>query len=121
MIQLHERTYTCPVDVTLGLVGGKWKILILSHLHQFHRKGFSDILNNLPVVSEKMLMQQLKELQRDNLIDKEVLSQKPYRVEYFLTDHGKTLSPMFDFMSTWGIDYLKKNNIDYLKDQSLYK
>ena len=68
-----------------------------------------------------MLMQQLKELQRDKLIDKKVLSEKPYRVEYFLTKHGNTLSPLYKFMSKWGIKYLKQNNIDYLKDQSLYK
>jgi DNA-binding HxlR family transcriptional regulator len=121
MIKLHEKTYTCPVDVTLSLVGGKWKILILSHLNQFSRKGFSEIRDNLPGVSEKMLMQQLKELQRDNLIDKEVISPKPYRVEYFLTEYGKTLTPLFEFLSKWGIDYLKQHNIDYMKDQNLYK
>ncbi|MBA4057658.1 MAG: transcriptional regulator, partial [Marivirga sp.] len=82
---------------------------------------FSEIRNNLPGVSEKMLMQQLKELQRDNLIDKNVLSEKPYRVEYFLTGFGLSLSPLYDFMSKWGIDYLKRNNIDYVKDQHLYK
>jgi DNA-binding HxlR family transcriptional regulator len=121
MIELNDKKYTCPVDVTLSLVGGKWKILILSHLHQFERKGFSEIRNNLPGISEKMLMQQLKELQRDHLIAKDVLSEKPYRVEYFLTTQGKSLSPLFDFLSKWGIDYLKKNDIDYLKDQHLYK
>ena len=121
MITLNNKTYTCPVDVTLSLIGGKWKILILSHLHQFERRGFSEIRDNLPRVSEKMLMQQLKELQRDNLIDKKVLSDKPYRVEYFLTEYGKSLSPLYDFMGRWGIDYLKKHNIDYLKDQNLYK
>jgi DNA-binding HxlR family transcriptional regulator len=121
MITLNDKTFTCPVDVTLSMVGGKWKLLILSHLHQFERKGFSEIRNNLPGVSEKMLIQQLKELQRDQLIDKTVLSAKPYRVEYFLTEFGKTLSPLYEFMSTWGISYLKKNNIDYLKDQHLYK
>lgn len=121
MIELNNKTYTCPVDVTLSLVGGKWKILILSHLHQFGGRGFSEIKTNLPRISEKMLIQQLKELQRDDLINKKVLSAKPYRVEYFLTEHGRTLSPLYSFMSTWGIDYLKRNNIDYLKDQHLYK
>ncbi len=121
MIELNNKIYTCPVDVTLSMIGGKWKILILSHLHQFEKGGFSGIRNNLPKVSEKMLMQQLKELQRDNLIDKKVLSIKPYRVEYFLTGYGRTLSPLYSFMSEWGIDYLKQNNIDYLKDQHLYK
>lgn len=121
MIQLNNKTYTCPVDVTLSLVGGKWKILILSHLHWTARKGFSEIKTNLPGISEKMLNQQLKELQRDGLIMKNVLSEKPYRVEYFLTEQGQTLSPLYNFLSTWGIDYLKKNQIDYLQDQHLYK
>jgi DNA-binding HxlR family transcriptional regulator len=121
MITLKNKVYTCPVDVTLSMIGGKWKILILSHLRQFKRRGFSEIRNNLPGVSEKMLMQQLKELQRDGLIDKKVLSEKPYRVEYFLTSFGDSLSPLYDFMSQWGIEYLKRNNIDYIQDQHLYK
>jgi DNA-binding HxlR family transcriptional regulator len=121
MINLNNKRYTCPVDVTLGLVGGKWKILILSHLHQFGRRSFSDIRNNMPRISEKMLNQQLKELMSENLISKNILSQKPLRVEYFLTEFGSSLSPLFKFLSEWGIDYLKKNNIDYLKDQHLYK
>jgi len=121
MITLNDKTFTCPVDVTLSMIGGKWKLLILSHLYQFERRGFSEIRKNLPGVSEKMLIQQLKELQRDNLIDKTVLSAKPYRVEYFLTESGQSLSPLYEFMSTWGIRYLKENNIDYIKDQHLYK
>lgn len=121
MIELNNKVFTCPVDVTLSLIGGKWKILILSHLYWVERKGFSEIKTNLPGISEKMLNQQLKELQRDNLIAKNILSEKPYRVEYLLTEHGRSLSPLYSFLSTWGVEYLKKNNIDYLKDQHLYK
>ncbi|NSL88008.1 winged helix-turn-helix transcriptional regulator [Chitinophaga solisilvae] len=121
MIQLHDKVYTCPVDVTLGFIGGKWKLLILSHLHQFERKNYSQIKSNLPGVSEKMLSQQLKELERDKLIEKEVLSLKPYRVEYMLSAYGKALSPVYEVMSSWGISYLKHNGIDYMKDQELYK
>ena len=121
MIALNNKTYTCPVDVTLSLIGGKWKILILAHLNQFEKRGFSDIKSNLPGVSEKMLNQQLKELQRDNLIAKNILSEKPYRVEYILSEQGKSLTPLYQFLSSWGIDYLKRNEIDYLKDQHLYK
>ena len=62
MIQLNNKNYTCPVDVTLTLIGGKWKILILSHLNQFGDRSFSQIRDNLPGVSEKMLTQQLKEI-----------------------------------------------------------
>lgn len=121
MIHLNDKTYTCPVDVTLSFIGGKWKLLILSHLYQFTRKSYSEIRDNLPGVSEKMLSQQLKELERNKLIEKEVLSLKPYRVEYFLSENGKTLSPLYKFASKWGIKYLKEHGIDYIKDQSLYK
>lgn len=121
MIQLHDKTYTCPVDITLGFIGGKWKLLILSHLYQFDKKSYSEIRDNLPGASEKMLSQQLKELERDKLIEKNILSAKPYRVEYFLSREGQSLAPVYEFISKWGIRYLKKNGIDYLKDQHLYK
>ena len=121
MIQLNDKTYTCPIDVTLSFIGGKWKLLILSHLHQYKKRSYTEIRENLPGVSEKMLSQQLKELERDKLIQKKILSAKPYRVEYFLTENGKTLSPLYKFISKWGISYLKEHGIDYLKDQHLYK
>jgi DNA-binding HxlR family transcriptional regulator len=121
MITLNDKIYTCPVDVTLGFIGGKWKLLILFHLHYFTKKSYAEIRDNLPGVSEKMLSQQLKELERDRLIEKNVLTQKPYRVEYTLTEEGKTLSPLYEFVSEWGIKYLKTHGIDYVQDQHLYK
>lgn len=121
MIQLNNKTYTCPIDVTLSFIGGKWKILILSHLHRFKKRSFSEIRKNLPGISEKMLSQQLKQLERDKLISKKTVSAKPYRVEYFLDKSGKTLAPVYDFASAWGIKYLKDHGIDYLNDQKLYK
>lgn len=121
MIKLNDRIFTCPIDVTLSFIGGKWKILILAHLHRFNKKSFSEIRDNLPGISEKMLSQQLKELERDKLIKKKIITEKPLRVEYRLTAPGKSLHPLYEFTSKWGIKYLKANGIDYLKDQSLYK
>jgi DNA-binding HxlR family transcriptional regulator len=121
MIKLNNKTYTCPVDLTLSFIGGKWKLLILSHLHQYGRKGYSEIRDNLPGVSEKMLSQQLKELEKDNLVQKEVVSTKPLRVDYCLSANGTSLAPLYEFISKWGIHYLQQNGIDYLKDQHLYK
>ena len=121
MIELNEKIYTCPVDVTLGLIGGKWKLLILFHLHYFIKKSYSDFKSLLPGISEKMLSQQLKELERDKLIVKNQLSPKPYRVEYSLSDSGQSLGPLYEFISKWGIEYLMENGIDYVKDQHLYK
>ncbi|RBL94079.1 winged helix-turn-helix transcriptional regulator [Chitinophaga flava] len=121
MITLNDKTYTCPVDVTLGFIGGKWKLLILAHLHQFGQRSYVQLRENLPGVSEKMLSQQLKELEQDFLITKNILSKKPYRVEYALSEDGKSLAPLYEFVSDWGIRYLKKHGIDYIKDQHLYK
>ena len=121
MIKLRNKTYTCPVDVTLSFVGGKWKLLILSHLYWAHKKNYSDIRDNLPGISEKMLSQQLKELEKDNLIKKDILSRKPYRVLYALTPLGKELAPLYRIASKWGVNYLRANGIDYIQDQHLYK
>jgi DNA-binding HxlR family transcriptional regulator len=121
MITLNGKSYTCPVDVTLGLIGGKWKMLILFHLHYFGKRSYSEIRGNLPGISEKMLSQQLKEMERDKLIGKHQLSVKPNRVEYFLEERGRSMAPLYDFLSEWGIGYLKENNIDYIQDQHLYK
>jgi DNA-binding HxlR family transcriptional regulator len=121
MIKLNNKTYTCPVDLTLSFIGGKWKLLILSHLHQNGRKSYSEIRDNLPGVSEKMLSQQLKELEKDNLVQKEIVSKKPLRVDYRLSENGTSLAPLYEFISKWGILYLQQNGIDYLKDQHLYK
>ena len=121
MIKLNNKTYTCPVDVSLSFVRGKWKVLILFHLHYFIKRSYSEIRDNLPGISEKVLAQQLKELERDGMIRKHTLSSKPLRVEYELTELGRSLSPMLTFLSEWGIGYLKTNGIDYLQDQHLDK
>ena len=121
MIQLNNKTFTCPVDVTLSLIGGKWKLLILSYVFNYESRGYSQIRDNLPGVSEKMLSQQLKELERDDLIKKKILSDKPLRVQYSLTAQGQSLSDIYKFTSVWGIAYLKRNGIDYRQDQNLYK
>lgn len=121
MIKLNEKNYTCPIDVTLSFIGGKWKVLILSNLYYVPGRGFSELRDNLPGVSEKMLTQQLKELERDHLIEKTVLQLKPYRVQYNLSEKGRSLSPLFDIMSSYGMAYLKEQGIDYLKDQHIYK
>lgn len=119
MIVLKDKVFTCPIDVTLGLIDGKWKILIMAYLERFPQKGFSEIRDSLPKVSEKMLDQQLKQLEKDQLIAKTVLSAKPYRVEYHLTERGNSLSPLFQFLSQWGLHYLKVNGVEYLQDQDI--
>lgn len=121
MIKIKSKIYTCPIDVALQFISGKWKILILSFLHYGPPRRYFQIKRNLPGVSEKVLLQQLAQLQEDGLIKKKVLTKKPLTVEYSMTQKGKTLAPLIEFLSEWGVDYLKKHGIDYIKDQDLYK
>lgn len=121
MIKLKNKIFTCPIDVALHFISGKWKILILSYLYYGPPRRFSQIKNNLPGISEKVMLQQLAQLQADGLIKKIILTKKPLTVEYSLTEKGETFAPIIEHLSEWGINYLRKKGIDYIKDQNLFK
>jgi len=97
--------YRCPVEVTLEVIGGKWKAVILWHL-TFKTLRFSQLQRRLSGVTQKMLTQQLRELERDQLIHRRVFAEVPPRVEYSLTDTGRTLQPLLQQMRDWGNDHL---------------
>ncbi len=97
--------YICGVAVTLDLIGGKWKGVILWHLsHKTLR--FSQLKRRLSGITQKMLTQQLRELERDGLIHRKVYAEVPPRVEYSLTDLGHTLQPTLQQMCDWGKTYI---------------
>ena len=98
----------CPVEATLGLIGGKYKALILWHLSA-KKLRFSQ-LKSLVSATPKMLTQQLRELESQQLIHREVYAVVPPRVEYSLTDLGKSLMPILVAMRDWGADYMRSNN-----------
>ncbi len=91
----------CPVEATLKVLGGKWKILILFHLDD-EPKRFSELKRLMPAITVKMLTQQLKELTVDGIINRKVYPQVPPKVEYSMTTHGKTLNPVIASMCRWG-------------------
>lgn len=95
----------CPVETTLSIIGDKWKVLILRDLFE-GTKRFNELKKSLNGVTQKMLTQQLRELEQDGIIHRMVYPVVPPKVEYSLTDLGKTLKPVVDFMRDWGI-YLK--------------
>ncbi len=96
--------YRCGVAVTLELIGGKWKGVILWHLsHKTLR--FSQLRRRLSGITQKMLTQQLRELERDGLVNREVFAEVPPRVEYSLTSLGMTLKPVLVQMCEWGQGY----------------
>jgi len=97
----EETAYRCGVEVTLEIIGGKWKGVILWHLtHKTLR--FSQLRRRLPGVTQKMLTQQLRELERDGLVERRVFAEVPPRVEYSLTEEGRTLTPLLTLMCEWG-------------------
>lgn len=98
-------TYNCPVEATLELIGGKYKALILFHLIE-GKLRFSELQRNIPKATPKMLTQQLRELERDNLLLRTVYPVIPPKVEYQLTDFGKSIIPVLESMCNWGSNYL---------------
>jgi len=98
-----EKKINCPVTATLELIGGKWKTIILYSLSS-STKRFGEIAVRIPNISRKVLTEQLKELENDGLILREHYKEIPPRVEYSLTDLGKSLSPVFRELEIWGTE-----------------
>lgn len=101
------RIYNCPVEATLDLIGGKWKSLILWHLNE-RTMRYNELRKLIPEATAKMLTQQLRDLEEDGLIVRKVYPVVPPKVEYSLSDFGKTVAPVLYAMCDWGRDYLKK-------------
>ena len=99
----------CPVATTVQLIGNKWKLLIIRNLVFNGTQRFGDFIKSIPAISKKVLTDNLRALEEDGLIAREVFAEVPPRVEYSLTELGKTLKPILDAMWNWGTDY--KNNL----------
>ncbi len=97
----------CPVTHLLNRIGGKWKPLIMYAISK-NVNRFSKLQKALPVVSKQMLVNQLRELEEDKIIDRMIFAEIPPRVEYKLTEHGESLMPILYVMQDWGLKDLKK-------------
>jgi DNA-binding HxlR family transcriptional regulator len=92
----------CPVEVTLSVIGGKWKPLILWHLSEGGVRRFLELQRTIPGITRKMLTQHLRELERDGVVARQVFDEMPLRVEYSLTKYGLTLRPLMRVLCDWG-------------------
>ena len=101
----------CPVEATLELIGGKYKALILWHLSEGTMR-FSELKKEIAGATPKMLTQQLRELETKNLLNLEVYPVIPPKVEYSLTELGRSLMPVLVAMRDWGSDYLRKKDVE---------
>jgi DNA-binding HxlR family transcriptional regulator len=97
----------CPVKVTVDVIGGKWKPLILYFLKDKPQR-FNALERLMPEATRKMLTQQLRELEADEIVERKVLGRVPPHVEYSMSAHGKTLQSILDQMASWGIEHHDK-------------
>lgn len=106
-MQEDQSEGTIFVQATLKVLGGKWKILILWHLKDKPRR-FSELKRLIPEITEKMLIQQLRELEKDEIVNRKVYSDVPPKVEYSFTDYGRSLEPALKVLCQWGEEHLKR-------------
>ena len=103
-ITFNNMEYQCSMELTLDLIGGKWKALILWHLGE-NTLRFSELKKTLPKITQKMLTQQLRELEASGLVNRYIYTQIPPKVEYSLTPAGTSLLPILDTLCQWGFNY----------------
>ncbi|SHH98321.1 winged helix-turn-helix transcriptional regulator [Clostridium grantii] len=108
---LEKRNYHCHVELTLDIIGGKWKPVILFYIGKNGVIRYGELKKEIPNINERMLTRQLRELESDQLIHREVYREVPPKVEYSLTSMGETLTPILNQLGSWGVNYNQKFNI----------
>ncbi len=103
--KFHE-PFGCSVEATVSVIGGRWKPVIIFHLLQHNVLRFSEFKRSIQGITERMLTNQLRELERDKIVSRKVFAEVPPRVEYALTEHGRTLEPIMIAMREWGADHM---------------
>ncbi len=97
----------CRVEDALGILVGKWKPIILLHLLKNGTQRFSDLKRSIPGITQKMLTNQLRELENEDIIQRVVYPQVPPKVEYSITEYGRSLEPILHAMHEWGTNHIQ--------------
>ncbi|MBY0205543.1 winged helix-turn-helix transcriptional regulator [Paenibacillus polysaccharolyticus] len=104
---MERKKYNISVEATLEVIGGKWKCVILCHLTH-GKKRTSDLKRIMPAITQKMLTQQLRELENDGIVKRIVYNQVPPKVEYELSEYGRSLEPILTALCNWGDQHIIK-------------
>ncbi|MRX74195.1 HxlR family transcriptional regulator [Bacillus lacus] len=112
MSRMKDKIFNCEKELTLSVIGGKWKMLILWHLGKEGTKRFGELKALMPGITQRMLVNQLRELEEDSIVRRKVYPVVPPKVEYSLTEQGKTLMPILDAMYLWGKEYMETAKVD---------
>ena len=107
MSNLEEKVFNCEKELTLAIIGGKWKMLVLWHLGKEGTKRFGELKTLIPGITQRMLVNQLRELEDHLIVHREVYPVVPPKVEYSLTETGRSLMPILETMYEWGTDYME--------------
>ena len=105
--QLEHKKEIMAVHDAMDVLNGKWKISIISSICYYNERRFSDILNDVQGISNKMLSKELKELEMNRLVKRTILDTRPITVQYQLTEYGMTLKTIIDNLSDWGTAHRK--------------
>jgi len=100
-----DKKYFCTVELTLQVIGGKWKPIIIHRLGNDGTLRFSEVKRSIPNITQKMLTQQLRELEADGVVSRKVYAQVPPKVEYSLTELGQSVMPVIESLCKWGAGY----------------
>lgn len=110
--ELDGKVFENPVQFALDKIGGKWKMPILWRLDKkVYRTG--ELMRDIPNINQKMLTQQLRELEKDGFINRKVFPVVPPRVEYSITDKGRKVMPVIEMLREWGLSLMKEAGIDH--------
>jgi DNA-binding HxlR family transcriptional regulator len=116
---MRRKTYNCPVEAAIDVVGGKWKAVILWWLQQ-RTLRFAELRRQIPGITEKMLAHQLRELEADGIVARKVYATVPPKVEYSLTEYGRSLKRALRAICDWGQKHLERIGAEAtLGDQAL--
>jgi DNA-binding HxlR family transcriptional regulator len=103
-----DKVFNCEKELTLSIIGGKWKMIIMWHLGKEGTKRFNQLKSLIPDITQRMLTNQLRELEEDGILNRKVYPVVPPKVEYSLTERGETLIPILDLMYEWGKGYMEE-------------
>lgn len=108
LIKYNDKLFSCSTSVAMELIGGKWKSVILIYLTD-GKKRYNELRKLISTITERTLSLQLKQLEKDGLITRTVYTKKPpLKVEYELTEFGKTLTPVLNTIANWGMEIIKE-------------
>lgn len=103
--EFNSKLYSCYFELTLDLIGGKWKSVVIYYLGQHGTMRYHEIRNCMPKITERMLTKQLRELESEGFIHREIYKEIPPKVEYTLTPLGQSIIPILNQLKDWGENY----------------